>query len=103
MEDRDCCRREDHHRDGQSEVELHETHTVDVGLAGGRDESDGARLGRHDRESHGIPGHGLAGEQILVYGVRAAALVQAVKDDEQKRAGQDAPIEGPHSQALVNT
>ena len=53
---------EDHHRDRQPEVKLHEAHAVDISLAGGGDEGDGARLRRHDRKTHGVPRHGFAGQ-----------------------------------------
>ena len=103
MEDRHRRGREDHHRDRQSEIELHEAHAVDVGLAGGGDEGDGARLRRHDGERHGVPRHGLAGQQILVDGVAAAALVEAVDDDEDERADQHHPVERSHEKTRVNT
>ena len=66
MEDRHGGGGEDHHGDGQSEIELDEAHAVDVGLPGGGDEGDGAGLGGHDGKTHGVPGHGVSGQQYLI-------------------------------------
>ena len=95
-------RADDHHRDRQSEIELHEAHAVDVGLPGGGDEGDGAGLRGHDRERHGVPRHRFAGQQVAIDCVAAAAAIQPVRNDEGERRGQDNPVERPHRYALVN-
>ena len=84
------------HGDGQAEVSLHEAHAIHVRLAGGGDERDGAGLRGHDGERHRVPRHGLAGEQVPVHRVAAAAAVQAVGDDGHQRGEQDHPIQGSH-------
>ena len=88
--------RDHDHGDGQSEVSLHEAHAIHVRLAGGGDKRDGAGLGGHDGERHGVPRHGFAGEQVAVHRVAAAAAVQAVGDDGNQRREQDHPIQGSH-------
>ena len=84
---------DDHHGDGQAEVELHEAQAIDVALAGGGDERDGAGLGGHDGEAHGVPGHGFAGEQKLVDGLAAAAAIESVEHQGGERGDQREPIE----------
>ena len=83
-------------RDGKPEIELHEAHAVGVALTRGGDEGDGAGLGRHNREPHGVPGHGFAGQQVLVHGAAATSAIEAIADDEDQPAKHDHPIEGPH-------
>ena len=69
---------------------------IDVGLRRGGDEGGGAGLRRHDREAHGVPRHGLAREQKLIRGVRAAAAVQSVGDQEDQPPDENNPVEWSH-------
>ena len=102
MENRHGGGADNHHSDGQPEVELHEPHAIHVRLAGGGNERDRAGLRGHNRKRHGVPRHGAAGQQVAVYGVAAAAAVEAVGDNRHQRGDQDDPIERSHRYARVN-
>jgi hypothetical protein len=104
MENRNGGGAQDHHRDRQSEIKLHEAHAIGVALAGGGDEGDGAGLRRHDGEAHGVPWHRFASQEIFVHGGAAAAAVQSVADDEREPREHYHPIEWPHeAKTLVKT
>ncbi len=100
VKNRDRGGGQDDHRERESEIELHEPHAVDVGLAGGRNESHCARLGRHDGQSHGIPGHGPSGEHVLIRCSAAPAAIESVADDERQPTEHDHPIERPHAEKI---
>ncbi len=88
---------EDHHRDRQPEVELHESHAVDIGLAGGRNERDRARLRRHDRQADRVPGHMPAGDHERAHIVRASSPPEAVQRHVSERGAEDQPVSDPHA------
>ena len=73
--------RDENHRNREPEVELHEAHTVDVTLASGGDECDGAGLRRHDGQRHGVPRHLVVGEHEALRRLLASAAPQAIEDD----------------------
>ena len=77
-------RREDDHGDRQAEVELDEAHAVLVGLAGHRQERDGAGLRGHDREADGPPAQVAAAAQVGLGALDLARLPGAVDDDERR-------------------
>ena len=85
--DRDGSDREDHHPDRQAEVELHEAHSIHIGLAGGGEEGDGAGLGGHDRQQHGIPAHAAVGQKVAGDVLAAAALPDPVDHNKDQRGG----------------
>ena len=93
---RDHGRRQNHHRQRQPEVELHEAHAVDISLPSGSDKGDGAGLRRHDGKTHGPPGHGFARQKIIPDGLFPAALVQSVADDHDQGEYQDNPVQQSH-------
>ena len=96
VEDGDGGRAQNHHRDRQAEVELHEAHAVDVSLAGGGDERDRAGLGRHDREAHRVPRHCLAGKQIVAGGCAAAPPPEPEAGDRDYGRDHHDPVERRH-------
>src|SRR5215469_2239200 len=65
-------RREDHHGDRQSEIELHEAHSVLVTLPRGGEKGDRAGLGRHDRQANRQPSSIATPSQVRVDAADAA-------------------------------
>ena len=89
---------EDHHRDREPEVVLHEAHAVDERLPGRRRERDGARLRGHDGERDRIPGHGPSRQEVSLEIARRPALVEAEADDQAS-----VPIRTIQSSVLIRT
>ena len=101
--ERDSGDREDDHRERQAEVELDEAHPVGVGLPRRREEGDGARLRRHDREADDPPRGGAARHEVALHVRLVAALRDAPGDDEDERRPEDAPVEERHRNALAKS
>ena len=93
--------RENHHRDGQSKIELHKAHAVDISLASGGDESDGAGLSGHDGEPHGVPGHRSPGQQIVFDRAALPAAPQAVRDNRAEPKKHGHPVEWSHGAVTI--
>jgi hypothetical protein len=92
--------RDDDHGDGQPEIELHEAHPLFERLARHRQEGDGARLRRHDRQADGPPAQVAAAAQVGVGALGAALAPGAVADDGGERADEDRPVERLHARLI---
>src|SRR5690606_4026320 len=88
--------REDHHRQRQSEVELHEAHPVVEALARGADHGDGAELRRHHRKADGPPGIAPVAEEVPLDLTAAACVLDAGVDDPGQVEPDDEPVDGMH-------
>jgi hypothetical protein len=95
-EERHDGHRQNDHRDGQAEVELHESQPVGVALAGRAGHRDGTELRRHHRQANGPPRQAPAGEQVAFHLVCAAAHAKAVRDDPGEIGRDDEPVDGAH-------
>jgi len=96
VESRDGKGRDGDHGQRQAQIHLDEAHAIDVALACGGDEGDGAGLGGHDGERHGVPRHGFVGEQILVRGLAAVAAPESIEDCADECGEENQPIGGSH-------
>jgi hypothetical protein len=62
VEERHHREREDHHRDRQAEIELHESHAVGISLPRRPHQRDSAQLRGHHREARGPPRQAALGQ-----------------------------------------
>ena len=84
---------QDHHGDGKAEVDLDEPHPVHVGLAGRTHQRDGARLGGHHRQAHGVPGHRAARQEVVLEAAVPPPRPVADGDDQREVRRDDDPVE----------
>ena len=91
---------EDHHRNRQTEVELHEAHPVLVGLAGSGEERDGTRLCGDDRQPDRPPPEIGAPANEAVHRLDPNAE-RTVANDGGDRRDENGPVERSHVNARV--
>ena len=88
---------EDHHRQRQPEVELHEPHSVGGALPRRADHRHGGELRRHDGQSDGPPRQAAIGEEVSLDLLRAARPSQPVDHDVREPPDDDHPIQPMHA------
>src|SRR5690606_1521907 len=85
----------DDHRNRQSKIKLHKTHSVVKSLSGRRKKRNRARLSRHHRQSDREPSRIISFEKIL-YIFLSARFPSSINDDEKHRSNQNQPINSLH-------
>ena len=96
VEERHQRQREDDHRQGQSEVELHEADAVVVALPRRPDQRDGAHLGGHHRQADGPPRERPRRQEIAFDGARPPGPLHAVVQHPGEVGGDDGPVDQVH-------
>ena len=95
-EERHDRERQDHHRERQAEIELHEAQAGEVRLAGRPDDRDGAHLRRHHRQPDRPPRQRSVREEVAVDFVGPLRSAQAVDDDPPDVGDDDQPGKRTH-------
>src|SRR5690606_2423465 len=85
----------DDHRNRQSKIKLHETHSVVKGLSGRGKKGNRTRLRRHHRQSDREPSRIVSFEEIL-YIFLSARFPGSITNDEKHRSNQNYPINSLH-------
>ena len=92
---------EDHHGDRKPQIELHESHSVHVGLAGSGEKSDGTGLGGHDREGDRVPGCGPVRQDVAIDIFFPARFPDTEDDHEYESGGHHNPVDSTHGLGRV--